>query len=118
MGQNAGPYEDLEAFLHRADELAGSLSTDAIADAGGLAIARVEFLAAVHRDEEELGLHGELAANVLIGVVPRPRQTGLLPERDRRLGVGHLEGADLDAHSGESARSAASAAGSVHRMPS
>jgi hypothetical protein len=86
--------------------------------AGGLAIARVEFLAAVHRDEEELGLHGELAANVLIGVVPRPRQTGLLPERDRRLGVGHLEGADLDAHSGESARSAASAAGSVHRMPS
>src|SRR4051794_37135711 len=51
-------------------------------------------LAPVLAHEEQLGLHRQLALDVLARVVPGPGQAALLPERDDRVRVRPREGTD------------------------
>ena len=52
-------------------------------------------------DQEQLGLYGELAGDVLMRVVPRPREAAFFPQRDDSGLIGTLEGTYL--HHGVSA---------------
>jgi len=107
------PADPLAATLGRAREV---VQPPAVAVVAGHH--RPHHSALVDRDEEQLRLHRELAADVLVRVVPRPRQPGGLPERHDVLRVGDVEGADGDRHGIESARDEASVDGSTQRTPS